>query len=970
MDIDAGEQALPQDDAAKTDALFMVGIGSSAGGLEAIRELVKNLPLHISATYVIVQHMSPEHKSMLTALIARETSLPVFDVVSGTRPEANVIYVTPPNHDIVLKDGLLELVQPRNEHAMPKPSIDRFFDSAAATFGERSVGIVLSGTGSDGSIGVRAVRAAGGITIAQDAKTAKYDGMPLAAVETGLVDLVLSPIQIATHLERILSAPRNLASLQSPDVARHPLSELLQIVLARTRVDFREYKPSTIQRRIERRMMALGIAGHREYTKYCRSNPREVDALFKDLLISVTRFFRDPNEFFSLMPMIRKMVEEAADRTLRIWIIGCATGEEAYSIAILFAEALGGPTMLTKDRIQIFATDIDADALEIARKGQYPRTALNDIPEQIADRYFSRSNEAISVHNSLKEVIVFSEHNLCQDPPFLNLDLICCRNLLIYFIAAMQRKVLSRLHYSLALDGALFLGTAETVSVSEDLFKTVSREAHLYRKRYHTNSRDQLVGNARPSYQARRTPRDRDARIEESLDVFDRAMFDSLAAAIGPNALLFADDHRIVRVYGDVSRYLSLNDRSRLQFNASVLLPQLAQEVRTLVTVSLKRGERRRGVAHRLADDDIDLVQMEAYPLKSPNLDEEFALVTVAQVPDEKKKVLTKIGTEDGKAAKHIEMLEFELNSTREELQQTIEELETANEELQATNEELQSTNEELQATNEELETSNEELQSTNEELVTVNEELQVSTTELTSLTDEQDAVINSVASPLLVIDLALQVVKANTAAAELFNIRRVIDRPHLSQISTPQGFPHLAELCNESLHLGKNISRNVLTRDSVFSLRFAPYSNQDGQLRGATMIAIERNVQLNLGGMQEKIDDESALYYAQRDADGMILNVGVESAKVLFGAEANQIVGKNIKDFLDENSAKIILAEDREFLTSEQEHLISKYSLRFNHLNEDIAILVMRFRLFDVKSGKDTVFLIATTVQTESSES
>ncbi len=956
----------PQNDGQQAD-VYLVGIGASAGGLEAIRELVKNLPLGIPATYVVVQHMSPDHKSMLTALIARETSLPVFDVISGTRPEPNVIYVTPPNRDIVFRDGLLELEVPRADHAAPKPSIDRFFASAATSHGEHSVGVVLSGTGSDGSNGIRAIRAAGGITIAQDDKTAKYDGMPVAAVETGLIDLVLSPIQIGTHLERILSMPRDLDHFRSNDITQHPMAELLQIVLARTRVDFREYKPSTIQRRLERRMMAQGISGQREYTKYCRSNPREVDALFNDLLISVTRFFRDPNEFFSLIPLVRKMVEDNGDRTLRVWNVGCATGEEAYSVAILFAEALGGPSELTKDRLQIFATDIDRNALEAARKGQYPLTSLNDIPDQLADKYFSRSEGSLTVHPALKEVILFSEHNLCQDPPFLHLDLICCRNLLIYFISSMQRKALSRLHYSLTAEGALFLGTAETVSVSEDLFKTVSREAHLYRKRYHSNAKDQLISNAHNRYARRATPNERERRVDEGItDVFDRAMFDSLAGAVGPNALLFSDDHRIVRVYGDVSRYLSLNDRSRLQFNASVLIPELGQEVRTLVTVALKRNERRRGSLHKLSETDDESVQLEAFPLTSPNLDEEFALVTIQRVRDEKQKIRTKIDIEDGRTTRHIEMLEFELSSTREELQQAIEELETSNEQLQATNEELQSSNEELQATNEELETSNEELQSTNEELVTVNEELQVSTTELTALTDEQDAVINSVASPLLVIDLALQVVKANDTGVELFKMRRSPDRPHLSQMHIPEGFPPLAELCNESLHLGRVVSKNVLTGNSLFRLKCAPFSNQDGQLRGATMMFVETQLPIGLKGADSDLAIGDSLFFAQRRRDGTILSIGYANARTLFDSSPDKLVGTSFSGQLNEASFNRVVSEDADFLEGEEDHCASTHQLFFNALGKDTMILTHRFRLFDDHLNEDTVFSVDTVLEDE----
>ena len=349
--------------------LTIIGIGSSAGGLEAIRELVATLPTSLNVAYVIVQHMSPHHKSLMTELVARQTSLKVEDVKDGTDPKASVIYVTPPNTDIVYGDGKLQLLEPSTQVASPKPSVDRFLLSLADEHGENSMAIILSGTGTDGAYGVQAIREAGGITIAQDTESAKYDGMPMAAMQTGCIDLVLRPFEIGTHLQKILTSARDFDAFRQEASDAGPSSDLLQILLARTRVDFREYKHTTINRRIERRMLALGIEGHEEYTQFCRVNPNAVDALFKDLLISVTRFFRDRSEFGQLKEMLPALLEKNGNAPFRVWIAGCATGEEAYSIAISLAEAIGGPSVHLKDKVQIFATDIDKDALEVARKG-------------------------------------------------------------------------------------------------------------------------------------------------------------------------------------------------------------------------------------------------------------------------------------------------------------------------------------------------------------------------------------------------------------------------------------------------------------------------------------------------------------------------------------------------------------------------------------------------------------------------
>ena len=355
------------------------------------------LPTDLDVAYIVVQHMSPHHKSLMTELVARQTSLVVQDVTDGLEPEPNVIYVTPPKTDIIYDGEKLRLMPPSHEVASPKPSVDRFLLSLADKHGERSMAIILSGTGTDGAYGVQAIREAGGITIAQDTDSAKYDGMPMAAMQTGCVDLILRPFEIGTHLQKILTSPRDFDAFRQDSSEKNASSDLLQILLARTRVDFREYKQTTINRRIERRMMALGIENHEEYTQFCRVNPNAVDALFKDLLISVTRFFRDKSEFEQLKELLPALLQKKDNRPFRVWIAGCATGEEAYSIAILLSEALGGANVPLKDHVQIFATDIDKDALDVARKGVYGLAALNDIPKSLADRYFIQQNDGIRV---------------------------------------------------------------------------------------------------------------------------------------------------------------------------------------------------------------------------------------------------------------------------------------------------------------------------------------------------------------------------------------------------------------------------------------------------------------------------------------------------------------------------------------------------------------------------------------------
>ena len=446
-----------------SDAPRMIGIASSAGGLEAISLLVQNLPQNANAVYVVAQHMSPTHKSVLSTLIARETRLQVQELETETRPEPDTIYVTPPNTDVTYLNGTLWLRHPSGHAASPKPSADRLFKCLAAECGEHCMGIVLSGTGSDGSYGVQAIREAGGITIAQEPATAKYDGMPTSAIETGCIDLTLSPEQIGTHLEKILARPRNFEALRDLMDTPSPLGDLFGILLARTQVDFRDYKENTLNRRVARRMTALGIDSYDAYVDYCRSNADEVDALHRDLLISVTRFFRDPHQFHHLKSELKETFASRTTGPIRIWIVGCATGEEAYSVAIIIAELLGGISALAKRNVQVFATDIDQRAIEVARRGVYPITAAGDVPAELLPDYFVVGETDITVRPELRAVTLFSHHNVFQDPPFINVDLVSIRNLLIYFNLSLQERVLSRLHYALSSTGLLFLGTSESV---------------------------------------------------------------------------------------------------------------------------------------------------------------------------------------------------------------------------------------------------------------------------------------------------------------------------------------------------------------------------------------------------------------------------------------------------------------------------------------------------------------------------
>ena len=864
--------------------------------------------------YVVVQHMSPHHKSMMTELVGRETSLEVIDVVDGTKPQGGVIYVTPPNSDVVFQDGVLRLAEPSRAAGAPKPSVDRFMISLADAHGANSVAIILSGTGRDGAYGVQAIREAGGITIAQNSETAKYDGMPLAAQTTGCIDLVLSPAEIGTHLKKILSRPRAFDEFRKARLKDDPLADLMQILLARTRVDFREYKQTTVNRRIERRMVALGIDTIEAFTQYCRQNPSATDALFKDLLISVTRFFRDPGEFDSLKEHLPALLDNGSDDPLRIWVAGSATGEEAYSIAILISELLGGPGVELKNHVQIFATDIDQDALQVGRKGVYATGAVNDIDPKLVEKYFVRQQDGIRVIDSLRNATLFSQHNVCQDPPFQKIDLLCCRNLLIYFGQPLQQRVMSRFHYSLRESGILFLGTAESIAGSEELFLQDNRSAHIFRRR--SISSPELAGRG---WRGRDNPNKSQKVPERAKGPSpDRVMFDALVGSIGNNALLVTGEHSILRVFGDISNLIELNADSAIRMHLDLLRRPLREEARSLVSIALKNNTTRHGVRHLLAKDDEDEVRLKVIPMTSEDVDEKVALVIFEKVekrPTGEDRQEQSDASDASVSGTRIQMLEKEVETTREALQQLIEELETSNEELQSLNEELQSTNEELQATNEELETSNEELQSTNEELVTVNEELQVTATELGERNRELIAVLAATPAKILVLDFALQVTQATEAAMTFFGLSEPLGQRHISNCKTPEPFPPLAPICSDALRLGQPTSVEVTDSETLYLIKASPFSDDSGAVNGVSLV-IEDYANVEEG--VEKFVDDASVAVMERTTDGRIIEISSGFAEIL-GTTPALASGQMLSDFLTPDSVLKVQSLDNEIVAGQQ---------------------------------------------------
>ena len=761
---------------AVNDNLYYVGIGASAGGLEALRPFVANLPQQADMTYVVAQHMSPDHKSLMVDLLARETELIVLEATNNQIPRPGTIYVAPPNADITVVKGRFRISRPTNTIG-PKPSVDRFFMSLAEDRRDHAIGIVLSGTGSDGAHGVKAIKAAGGISIAQDPKTAKYDSMPRAAIRVGGADLVLSPKEAANKLPSLVQWPHRRLSIDDEELDPPPptVQGIIQQIASHTGMDFANYKDATISRQIMRRMAALQIPTVEAYGKHVSSQRDELATLASNFLICVTSFFRDPDAF----EMVRKFLRDLLKRKrpgdeIRIWIPGCATGEEVYSIAIILDEELGEAR--DRYRIQIFATDINNDAVAVARAGVYPEAALADIDADRINRYFSERDGMYVVHKWLRDSVLFARQDLVQDPPFLRLDMISCRNLLIYFKHDLQDRVLKLFHYSLRDNGLLFLGKSESVARLGGLFVELDRKGKVYLKRAiatpiiagfsRTRGAGSMPSDAFPLA-------DRDVEHLNSAAVGRNRLFDIYA----PPSILMTTAGEIVEIFGDCSAFLAVR-MGKADFNAfSLILPSARPELRAFAyRVSRDKQTMVSSIFEVMIDGKSEFIRLAVHYCGESVAENEALLLVSFEKVESRQPIAQDLAAVDLEVAERVRQLEHELVLNREYLQTVIEELETANEELQATNEEAQSANEELQASNEELETANEELQASNEELTTVNDELASRTGELSEACSDLANVLDSLDHGVLVVDQHLQITRYNAIAQVFFKLP--IDSP------------------------------------------------------------------------------------------------------------------------------------------------------------------------------------------------
>lgn len=810
-----------------SSVLLAVGIAASAGGLSAVSAVLNHIPPGIAAFYVLAQHMSPTHRSHLTELLSREAKIRVVDLEDDTVPEADTLYVTPPKWDSALENNRLRLRPPSESVGSPKPSADRLFSSIAQGATDRAVGIVLSGTGSDGAYGVQQLREFGGITIVQEPESAGYDGMPLAAIQTGCVDLVLPAEEIGTHLKRIAQTDYDPLAPRPAISVKGKLDDIFVRLEDETGINFREYKESTIFRRINRRMRALGIPDYEAYARYVEDNTAEVFALQKDLTISVTSFFRDPEHFEQLRVAIEGIVAQSDDRQIRVWVVGCATGEEAYTIAILFAEALGGLENFLKTRVLILATDVDQQALETARRGVYPNSALDDVAPELREKYFRTGETETLIHPILRAAIVFSPHNVFADPPFLKIDLITARNVLIYFKTAVKRQVMQRFHYALRQDGYLFLGTSEALSDAQAEFESVTFAERVFVPRA-LGQRSAFLDFVPTAIKP--TPRLRRSETSEAIPHQDGRLFEALVKGMSPNAFIATATGAIVRVFGDITPIAQISDRTNFNFNIQLLKSPFYEEALSLSAVALRQMQERFGTWHSNSSNHTQ-TRMRCVPIINESGGEAHVLFVI-ETRDITEENPHLEDMSDEERLSHIREIEAEMLRNREVLQQTLDELQTSNEELQSMNEELQSAGEEMQATNEQLQTSNEELQSANEELITVNEEMHGNSTALHRVSEELSRTMEALPMIFLMVDNEHQIKQASHLAIDLFELPSLVpDGVPLYRCKAPPPFPNFGDLVDRAINDGETYEDVITNETTRYLFRVLPYKPTGSEL-------------------------------------------------------------------------------------------------------------------------------------------
>jgi len=946
----------------ETNDFPIVGLGASAGGLEALEAFFSHMPPDSGIGFVIIQHLSPKHKSIMGSLLAKNTQMKVLEIKDGMKVKPDHVYLNPPSKNVTLINGALQLMDPVKTGGINLP-IDSFFRSMAEEMGEKTICVILSGTATDGTLGLKAVKGEGGLVMVQDPNSAKYDGMPRSAIASGTVDFILPVEKIPAELVKYAKAPYIVPPkkvIVTDDQFVNYIQKIFSLIRSATGHDLSHYKQTTIRRRIERRMAIHQVNKMADYVKYLQQTPPEVDILFKDMLIGVTNFFRDPEAFKVLkeqvLPALLK--NKDPDSLIRIWCVGCSTGEEAYSMAILFSEAMN----LVKQHfnIQIFASDIDTQSIDYARLGIYPDNIAADVSQERLHQYFIKEGNAYKVKKQIRDKVVFASQNVIKDPPFSKIDLVSCRNLLIYMDSKLQKKILTLCHYTLNQDGILFLGTSESIGEFTDLFHPIDRKWKIFQRK------DAFVTRAvdypsMPFYQRPNLDDSDEKKVPVRMDiqqVAEKAILENFA----PPGVLVNEKFEIIHFMGKTDKFLE-TPVGRASFN---ILSMAREGLRIKLSTALHNTVRQKRTTtyHSLRikyNSEFRTVDLTVRPLtESPGTPGYLLVMFDDKTPLEKpaKKRGEKAAIDESDPV--IVSLERELESTKEHLQVTIEELETANEELKSTNEELQSTNEELQSTNEEMETSKEELQSTNEELVTVNTELQHKLDELSQANSDISNLLGSTQIGTIFLDTNLNIKRFTPAAINIFNlIQTDLDRP-ISDITSKIRYGQLKKDCQEVLDTLMVKEAEVQDTDhNWYAVRISPYRTIENIIDGVVITFVDitkiKRAEISLRESEANrrlaavVKDSNDAITVQ-DFEGNIIAWNKGAVK-MYGYSEDEALKMNIRDLLPEDKRKEALAFIRKL---QKENLESFETQRITNDGKRLNVWLTVTRLVD-DDGKPT---------------
>jgi len=836
-------------------------IGASAGGLEAIETFFSNMPPVSGMAFIVIQHLSPDYKSLMVELLSKKTRMPVHRAEDGMTVERDNVYLIPPRKNLSIFHGKLILSDQDHNRGLNLP-IDIFLHSLSEDQGEKGIAIILSGTGSDGMRGVRAIKEYNGMVMVQDEKTAKFDGMPRSAINTGLADFILPPEEMPEQLLLFIKHPY----VAKPELTERllddddGLSKLFAILRDKFKVDFTNYKPSTVLRRIERRMTINHVEDIKEYVSFLVNFPGETAALFRELLIGVTRFFRDTEVFDYLGESVfPEVLKGRANRELRFWVAGCSTGEEAYSIAILLRECM--ESMGVVHDVKIFATDVDSNAIQFAANGTYPESIAADVSPKLLAKYFHKREESFQIARTIREMVVFAPHNLIKDPPFTNIDFISCRNLLIYLQPVLQQKVIEFFNFSLKSEGILLLGTSETTGDMGDFFNSLNHKLKIFKSKGKVRQITDVAhisdipGRRSGGYTASFHGPGKHSRMGEEERILDR-LIEAVSSDYFPLVLIVNESLEVLHIIGDVKDYFKLpsgkllNDISRmaareLAIPVSTGIPKVFREKKDLrfSNIQIKQGEQ--GAV-------IDLL---IKPLPGKKGQDQLAAVFIIEttrVKNQDQDQIIQTFDLSKEAEEHINDLEQELQFTRENLQATIEELETSNEELQATNEELLASNEELQSTNEEL-------QSTNEELYTVNAEYHKKIIELTEIYNDLDNVLTASQIGKMILDENLEVRRFSKEISNVFKLLgNDMGRPITHITHYIKNFDPVTVI-KKVQQTHEHYSSEVETIDGrIFLMRVIPYKVGPDSFSG-TVVSFVDITEIN-AAKKELLEKDSAL--------------------------------------------------------------------------------------------------------------